>query len=110
MVMATAVYPGHRSRSSAKVRLQADGTAQVSLATEDLGTGSWTVVAIIGAQSLGLPIERGRPEKGDSALPPAPVAGGSHATASLRPAIHKAAESAITTLIQIPLRDKKAPC
>jgi xanthine dehydrogenase YagR molybdenum-binding subunit len=54
--MGTAVYPGHRSKSSAKVRLQADGTAQVSLATEDLGTGMWTVVAIVGAQSLGLPI------------------------------------------------------
>jgi xanthine dehydrogenase YagR molybdenum-binding subunit len=56
MGMGTAVYPGHRSKSSAKVRLQADGTAQVSLATEDLGTGMWTVVAIVGAQSLGLPI------------------------------------------------------
>ena len=72
MGMATAVYPGHRSRSSAKVRLQADGTAQVSLATEDLGTGMWTVVAIVGAQSLGLPLERVRPEIGDSALPPGP--------------------------------------
>src|SRR5260370_3354627 len=81
MGMSTAVYPGHRSRSSAKVRLQADGTAQVSLATEDLGTGMWTVVAIIGAQSLGVPIERVRPEIGDSALPPSPVAGGAEVTA-----------------------------
>jgi xanthine dehydrogenase YagR molybdenum-binding subunit len=109
MGMATAVYPGHRSRSSAKVRLQADGTAQVSLATEDLGTGMWTVVAIIGAQSLGLPIERVRPEIGDSALPPAPVAGGSQSTASVSPAIQKAAESAITNLIQLAVRDKKSP-
>jgi len=109
MGMATAVYPGHRSRSSAKVRLQADGTAQVSLATEDLGTGMWTVVAIIGAQSLGLPIERVRPEIGDSALPPAPVAGGSQSTASVGPAIQKAAESAKTNLIQLAVRDKKSP-
>ena len=109
MGMATAVYPGHRSRSSAKVRLQADGTAQVSLATEDLGTGMWTVVAIIGAQSLGLPIERVRPEIGDSALPPAPVAGGSQSTASVSPAIQKAAESAITNLIQLAVRDKNSP-
>ena len=109
MGMATAVYPGHRSRSSAKVRLQADGTAQVSLATEDLGTGMLTVVAIIGAQSLGLPIERVRPEIGDSALPPAPVAGGSQSTASVSPAIQKAAESAITNLIQLAVRDKKSP-
>ena len=109
MGMATAVYPGHRSRSSAKVRLQADGTAQVSLATEDLGTGMWTVVAIVGAQSLGLPIERVRPAIGDSALPPAPVAGGSQSTASVSPAIQKAAESAKANLIQLAIRDKKSP-
>ena len=109
MGMATAVYPGHRSKSSAKVRLQADGTAQVSLATEDLGTGMWTVVAIVGAQSLGLPIERVRPEIGDSALPPAPVAGGSQSTASVSPAIQKAAESAKAKLIQLAGGDKKSP-
>jgi xanthine dehydrogenase YagR molybdenum-binding subunit len=109
MGMATAVYPGHRSRSSAKVRLQADGTAQVSLATEDLGTGMWTVVAIVGAQSLGLPIERVRPDIGDSALPPAPVAGGSQSTASVGPAIQKAAGSAKANLIQLAVGDKKSP-
>ena len=109
MGMATAVYPAHRSRSSAKVRLQADGTAQVSLATEDLGTGMWTVVAIVGAQSLGLPIERIRPEIGDSALPPAPVAGGSQSTASVTPAILKAAESATVKLIQIAVQDVNSP-
>jgi xanthine dehydrogenase YagR molybdenum-binding subunit len=109
MGMATAVYPAHRSRSSAKVRLQADGTAQVSLATEDLGTGMWTVVAIVGAQSLGLPIERIRPEIGDSALPPAPVAGGSQSTASVSPAILKAAESAKVKLIQVAVHDANSP-
>jgi xanthine dehydrogenase YagR molybdenum-binding subunit len=109
MGMATAVYPAHRSRSSAKVRLQADGTAQVSLATGDLGTGMWTVVAIMGAQSLGLPLERVRPEIGDSALPPAPVAGGSQSTASVGPAILKAADSVKAKLIQIAVRDVHSP-
>jgi xanthine dehydrogenase YagR molybdenum-binding subunit len=109
MGMATAVYPAHRSRSSAKVRLQADGTAQVSLATEDLGTGMWTVVAIVGAQCLGLPIERIRPEIGDSGLPPAPVAGGSQSTASVSPAILKAAESAKAKLIQVAVHDVNSP-
>jgi xanthine dehydrogenase YagR molybdenum-binding subunit len=109
MGMATAAYPAHRSKSSAKVRLQADGTAQISLATEDLGTGMWTVVAIVGAQSLGLPLERVRPEIGDSALPPAPVAGGSQSTASVGPAILKASEAAKAKLIQIAVRDTNSP-
>ena len=109
MGMASALYPAHRSRASVKVRLQADGTAQVSSATQDLGTGTWTVLAIVGADSLGLPIEKIRPELGDSALPHAPTSGGSTSVASVTPAVQRAAESAKRKLIQVVVRDKKSP-
>ena len=109
MGMASALYPAHRNRASAKVRFQADGTAQVSSATQDLGTGTWTVLAIVGAESLELPIEKIRTELGDSALPPAPTSGGSTSVASVTPAIQKAAESAKKKLLQISIRDKKSP-
>jgi xanthine dehydrogenase YagR molybdenum-binding subunit len=109
MGMASALYPAHRNPASAKVRLQADGTAQVSSATQDLGTGTWTVLAIVGADSLELPIEKIRTELGDSALPPAPTSGGSTSVASVTPAIQKAAESAKKKLIQLAARDKKSP-
>ena len=107
--MASALYPAHRNRASAKVRLQADGTAQVSSATQDLGTGTWTVLAIVGADSLELPIEKIRTELGDSALPPAPTSGGSTSVASVTPAIQKAAESAKKKLIELSVRDRKSP-
>jgi xanthine dehydrogenase YagR molybdenum-binding subunit len=109
MGTASALYPAHRNRASAKVRLQADGTAQVSSATQDLGTGTWTVLAIVGADSLGLPIEKIRTELGDSALPPAPTSGGSTSVSSVTPAIQKAAESAKKKLIQLAIKDKKSP-
>jgi xanthine dehydrogenase YagR molybdenum-binding subunit len=109
MGMASALYPAHRNRASAKVRLQADGTAQVSAATQDLGTGTWTVLAIVGAESLELPIEKIRTELGDSALPPAPTSGGSTSVASVTPAIQKAAESAKKKLVLLSIRDKKSP-
>ena len=109
MGIASALYPAHRNRASAKVRLQADGTAQVSSATQDLGTGTWTVLAIVGADSLGLPIEKIRTELGDSALPPAPTSGGSTSVSSVTPAIQKAAESAKKKLIQLAIKDKKSP-
>ena len=109
MGMASALYPAHRNRASAKIRLQADGTAQVSSATQDLGTGTWTVLAIVGADSLELPIEKIRTELGDSALPPAPTSGGSTSVASVTPAIQRAAESAKKKLIQLSIRDKKSP-
>jgi xanthine dehydrogenase YagR molybdenum-binding subunit len=109
MGMASSLYPAHRGRASVKVRFQADGTAQVSSATQDLGTGTWTVLAIVGADSLGLPIEKIRTELGDSALPPAPTSGGSVSVGSVTPAIQKAAESAKKKLIQLSIRNKKSP-
>jgi xanthine dehydrogenase YagR molybdenum-binding subunit len=109
MGMATALYPAHRGRASVKIRFQADGTATVSSATQDLGTGTWTVLAIVAAQSLGLPIEKILPDLGDSALPPAPNSGGSTSVASVTPAIEKAAELAKKTLIQNATRHRKSP-
>jgi xanthine dehydrogenase YagR molybdenum-binding subunit len=107
--MASALYPAHRNKASAKIRLQADGTAQVSSATQDLGTGTWTVLAIVGAESLELPMEKMRTELGDSALPPAPTSGGSTSVSSVTPAIQKAAESVKKKLIQLAIKDKKSP-
>jgi xanthine dehydrogenase YagR molybdenum-binding subunit len=107
--MATALYPAHRSSASAKIRLQADGYVAVSSATHDLGTGMYTVLAIVGAQSLDLPYERVRAVLGDSALPPAPVAGGSQSTASVGPAVVAAAELVKKKLIEVTLKDQKSP-
>jgi xanthine dehydrogenase YagR molybdenum-binding subunit len=109
MGMASALYPAHRNKASAKVRLQADGTAQVSSATQDLGTGTWTVLAIVGADCLELPMEKIRTELGDSALPPAPTSGGSTSVCSVTPAVQKAAESVKKKLIQVSIKDKKSP-
>ena len=107
--MATALYPAHRASASAKVRLQADGYVTVSSATHDLGTGMYTVLAIVGAQSLDLPYERIRAVLGDSALPPAPVAGGSQSTASVGPAVVAAAGLAKRKLIEVAVKDQKSP-
>jgi xanthine dehydrogenase YagR molybdenum-binding subunit len=107
--MATALYPAHRSRATAKVRLQADGSALVSSATHDLGTGMYTVMVIVGADSLGLPIERVRAQLGDSALPPAPASGGSQTTGSVGPAIRAAADSVKKKLIQFAVKERQSP-
>lgn len=80
--------------------------AQVSSATQDFGTGTWTVLAMVGADCLELPIEKIRTELGDSALPPAPTSGGSTSVCSVTPAVQKAAESVKKKLIQISSKDK----
>jgi xanthine dehydrogenase YagR molybdenum-binding subunit len=107
--MATALYPAHRSRASVKVRFQADGMVKISSATQDLGTGTWTVLAQTGADFLGLPIYRVEPQLGDSALPPAPNSGGSTSVASVTPAIQAAAASAIKKLVQVAITESNSP-
>ncbi len=53
--MATAVYPTRRSPSSASARLNADGTFSVDAGTQDLGTGTYTIMTQIAADSFGVP-------------------------------------------------------
>jgi xanthine dehydrogenase YagR molybdenum-binding subunit len=107
--MATALYPAHRSDASAKVRLQSDGLVTVSSATHDLGTGMYTVLAIVGAQTLEIPYERVRAVLGDSGLPPAPGAGGSQSTGSVGPAVVAAAALVKKKLLEVALKDQKSP-
>src|SRR5204863_3459748 len=54
--MGTATYPGHRQPASASARLLRDGTAIVQSGTQDLGTGTYTVMTQIAADALGLPV------------------------------------------------------
>ena len=89
--MASAVFPGVRSPSSASVKVMRDGRAIVRAATHDLGTGAYTIFTQVAADALGLPPDRVTFELGDTALPRAPVAGASSSTASVSEAIIAAA-------------------
>jgi xanthine dehydrogenase YagR molybdenum-binding subunit len=97
---ASAVYPTHVGAAAARVRLLANGTANVQIAAHDLGTGAYTVIGQMAAESLGIPLSSVTVELGDSELPPAPVAGGSNTTASACSAVMKACQSIRARLMQ----------
>jgi xanthine dehydrogenase YagR molybdenum-binding subunit len=90
---ASAVYPTHVGAATARVRLQANGEAHVQIAAHEIGVGVRTVIAQTAADQLGIPLSAVEIETGDSALPPAPVAGGSNQTASCCSAVMKACEA-----------------
>jgi xanthine dehydrogenase YagR molybdenum-binding subunit len=92
--MATATYPAHRRPASASARLLPDGTALVRSGTQELGTGTYTVMTQVAADALGLPPERIDFELGDTLMPPAGVSGGSTTVASVAPAVKAACEAA----------------
>lgn len=84
---------GPGSRSSARVRLNADGSVQLIAGLMDVGEGSTTVIAQIVAEALGVPYNRVRVTFGDTAdTPEAPITAGSTATFSTGTAAKQAAE------------------
>ncbi|GHH73268.1 xanthine dehydrogenase [Streptomyces sulfonofaciens] len=88
--VASALYPVHFQPSLATAHALPDGSHVVRVAAADIGTGSRTVLAQIAADALGVPLDRVRAEVGSSALPTAPLAGGSSGTASWGTAVHEA--------------------
>ncbi|MGI4761458.1 MAG: xanthine dehydrogenase family protein molybdopterin-binding subunit [Janthinobacterium lividum] len=109
MGMATASYPVHNSQGTARARLYADGHAVVQSGATDLGTGTYTVMTQVAADSLGLPIEKVRFELGDTQLPTAPNSGGSTAAGTVSSSIFLACQDVWQKLIKAAVIDKKSP-
>ncbi|AMM17984.1 acylaldehyde oxidase [Burkholderia sp. PAMC 28687] len=107
--MATATYPANRSEASAVVRILPDGTAMAASGTQDLGTGTFTVMTQVAADALGFPMEMVTFALGDSSLPKAPVSGGSQSAASVSPAVREAASQARGKLIAMAIADSGSP-
>jgi xanthine dehydrogenase YagR molybdenum-binding subunit len=89
---------------NATVELRDDGTACVSSATQDIGTGTYTVMAQVASERLGLPVEKVEVNLGDTRLPSGPISGGSMVTASAVPAIIEAADAAVESLLSIAVK------
>lgn len=106
--MATAMYPGYRMSSSARVRVNADGTVIVQTAAHDLGTGTYTTAAQTAAEFLGVSIERIKVQLGDTDLPEATMAGGSRTTATVIPAIQAACEAVRRKIFAAAARDNSS--
>ena len=107
--MATASYPAQRSPAQAKVRILSDGTAEVACASQDLGTGTYTIMTQTAADQLGLPMDKVKAKLGDSIQPEAPVSGGSQSAASILPAIQLACQAALQKLADLAGADAGSP-
>jgi len=91
--MATATYPAHRMPAKAVAIFNLDGTYTVRSGTQDLGTGTYTIMTQVAADALGVPVEKVRFELGDTRMPKAPVSGGSMTAGSVGPAVLNACKA-----------------
>jgi xanthine dehydrogenase YagR molybdenum-binding subunit len=99
--VATGTYPMYRMVTAARVRLLADGTAEIQSSAQEMGMGTATVQSQHAAELLGLPMEKIRFEYGDSSLPWAGVAGGSSQTVSIALAVQEGAEKVRKELLAL---------
>ncbi|HET8644599.1 MAG TPA: molybdopterin cofactor-binding domain-containing protein, partial [Vicinamibacteria bacterium] len=102
-------YAGHPV-ASAVVKLLADGSAEVVSGASDIGTGTKTVLAMVVAEELGLPLARVSVEHADTATTPfSPGSGGSQTTLVNAPAVRAAAADLKQQLLEIASAELKRP-
>jgi xanthine dehydrogenase YagR molybdenum-binding subunit len=107
--MATATYPAHRQPAEALAHIDADGNVRVQSGSQDLGTGTYTIMTQVAAETLGVPIARVRFELGDTDLPRAPVSGGSMRAACVGPAVQPACAALRDMAIALAIDDASSP-
>jgi xanthine dehydrogenase YagR molybdenum-binding subunit len=88
-------------KASARAVLTANGGVEIASATADIGPGTYTMMAQLAADCLGVPLADVTVKLGDSTLPDAPVEGGSFTTASVGSAIHAACRAVRDELLHM---------
>ena len=107
--VAAASWIANKLDCEASIELKANGSVRVACGTQDIGTGTYTVLAQIVSEATGIGIDKIEVVLGDTALPTGPLSGGSMVTASLVPAVLEASKKAVNQLKQIAISLPKTP-
>jgi xanthine dehydrogenase YagR molybdenum-binding subunit len=107
--MAAAIFTHWRWPGKARVTLNRDGTALVEAAAHDIGTGTYTVMAQVAADALGVAPERVTVRLGDTRLPESHPAIGSATTANAGASVLLAAQAARAQAIELARTGRDAP-
>jgi xanthine dehydrogenase YagR molybdenum-binding subunit len=107
--VSTGIRPNKIGNSSAQVTFRPDGGVTARLDMTDIGTGSYTILAQVGADSMGLPLEAITIEMGDSAFPATTGSGGSLGAGSSCSALFNACMSLRRVIAQAATTDERSP-
>jgi xanthine dehydrogenase YagR molybdenum-binding subunit len=92
------VWGGRGHASNCDVTIYPDGAAEAKISTQDIGTGTRTVVAIVLAETLGLPLPAVQVRIGDSQYPTSGASGGSTTVGGVSSATRRGAVDALDLL------------
>jgi xanthine dehydrogenase YagR molybdenum-binding subunit len=107
--VARAALQAYQPPCKAIATIRRDGTAFVRSGATDIGPGPYTVMTMLAADCLGVPIERVRFGLGDSAMPKAPQEGGSGLTGALGNAVHTACVGLVQAFVNRVSDDEVSP-
>jgi xanthine dehydrogenase YagR molybdenum-binding subunit len=107
--MASGVWEALQMPATVRIVLTANGHAEVATAASDIGTGTYTIMAQVAADMLGLPIDNISVKLGDSTLPQCPVEGGSWIASSVCNAIANTARAVRGDLLELAKATKDSP-
>jgi xanthine dehydrogenase YagR molybdenum-binding subunit len=107
--MATGIWEALQAPITVRIVLTANGHAEVACATSDIGTGTYTVMAQVAADMLGLPLSNITIKLGDSSLPQSPVEGGSWIATSVANGIASTADAIRDQLLRLAKQMPNSP-
>ena len=107
--MAAAIFTHWRWPAKARVTLNGGGSALVEAAAHDIGTGTYTVMAQVAADALGLTPDRVAVRLGDTRLPESHPAIGSSTVSNATAAVMLAAQAARKKAVLLALNGRDAP-
>jgi xanthine dehydrogenase YagR molybdenum-binding subunit len=107
--MAAAIRGHTLLPAKASFSIDTSGAITVRQAMTDIGTGSYTVLAQIAAETMGVPLSDVRVEIGDSELPPAPGSGGQFGAATAGSAVLAAGVNLRAAIAELAVGDPGSP-
>jgi len=107
--MARAALIAYQPSCRAVASIRRDGSAVVCSGATDIGSGTYTVMTMLAADYLGLPVERVHFGLGDSAMPTAPQEGGSGLAGALGNAVQAACVDLVRAFVNRVTDDPESP-
>jgi xanthine dehydrogenase YagR molybdenum-binding subunit len=107
--VAGSVYPVHHSPASARVRLREDGSLYVETGSQDIGTGTYTILTQIAAEAFGVRPADVTLRLGDTEYPETPMSGGSQTAVSAGVAVQEAAAALRRKVVRLAIADPAGP-
>jgi xanthine dehydrogenase YagR molybdenum-binding subunit len=94
-------WGGRGHNGMCMVSIHPDGSVEATTGTQDLGTGTRTVIAVVAAETFGLPVEAITVNIGDSKFPPDGASGGSTTVGAVSATTRRASVDALDQLLAV---------